>query len=72
MDGKTLMSFLRAVLSKCCQLWRHLHLPSDWNLKYKYFLNKEKNNVVLLATFRISLLQRIMTYNVKKVHKQIY
>ena len=37
---KTPMSFLRAGLSKCLCLGRHL--PSNWNFKYKYFLHKEK------------------------------
>ena len=50
--GKTLMSFLRAGLSKCCGLGDTFHLPFSSNIKYKYFHKKENYYVFgFIATF---------------------
>ena len=42
MAGKTLVPFLRAGLSKKNGWGDTSHLPSNWNLKYEYYIYKEE------------------------------
>ena len=44
MAGKTLMTFLRAGSSNVVGWGDNQHLPSNWNLKYKYVIQKEKED----------------------------
>ena len=68
MAGKTLIYFLRAGLSKCCWLGRHLtYLPSNWNPKYKYFFIKKKKIVVIYSNIHDKFPSKNLTSNLKKI-----